>query len=98
MTIEYIRYTIAADKREDFIASYSAAKEPLMASPYAMSFDICQCDDDPGEFILRIEWTSAEDHMRKFRGSREFKQFFAHIRPYVDDISEMRHYTRLDES
>ena len=47
------------------------------------------------QFILRIEWTSAEDHMQKFRKSEEFRAFFAHIRPYLKDISEMRHYERV---
>ena len=95
MIVEYLRYQIDSDRQEAFIAAYQAAKEPLLASPYALSFDICQCVEDPGEFILRIEWTSAEDHLQRFRGSDDFRALFAHIRPYLDDIVEMRHYERL---
>ncbi len=95
MIVEYIRYEIDPDRQAAFIADYTAAVDPLMSSPYALSFDICQCDEDASQFILRIEWTSAEDHMQKFRGSAEFRAFFAHIKPYLKDIKEMRHYTRL---
>lgn len=92
MIVEYIRYEIDADRQDQFIADYRAASEPLLASPYALSFDMCQCVEDPTQFTLRIEWTSAEDHMNGFRGSAEFKAFFGHIKPYLKDIQEMRHY------
>jgi len=94
--LEYIRYEIPECQRTAFIAAYAAAKGPLMASPYSRGFDLCQCAEDPGQFILRIEWTSAEDHMEKFRGSAEFRAFFARIKPFVRNILEMRHYRRID--
>jgi len=34
--------------------------------------------------------------MGKFRGSAEFRAFFARIKPFVRDILEMRHYRRID--
>ncbi|MEO0938083.1 MAG: antibiotic biosynthesis monooxygenase family protein [Pseudomonadota bacterium] len=95
MIVEYIRYTIAEAQHQAFIDAYRAAMAPLMQSPYATAFDLCQCAEEPSEFILRIEWTSAEDHLQRFRGSAEFRAFFAHIKPFVGDIAEMRHYTRL---
>ncbi len=95
MIVEYLRYTVDAARQNQFISDYTAAEKPLLASPHAMSFDMCQCVEDPTQFILRIEWTSAEDHLQRFRGSDDFKKFFAHIKPYLDDIGEMRHYERL---
>jgi heme-degrading monooxygenase HmoA len=92
MIVEYIRYTVPAERQEAFIRDYAAAKQPLMRSPYARGFDMCQCVEDPSKFFVRIEWTSADDHMKGFRGSDEFKAFFAHIRAYVGMIEEMRHY------
>lgn len=95
MIDEYLRYRIDASRQVEFISAYRAAAEPLMASPYCVRFDLSQCVEDPAEFILRIEWTSPEDHMERFRQSPEFRAFFVHIRPFLKDISEMRHYSRL---
>ena len=95
MIVEYLRYKIDAVRQPQFIADYKAASEPLLSSRYAMSFDMCQCVDEPEQFVLRIEWTSAEDHLEGFRNSQDFRDFFVHIRPYVKDILEMRHYTPL---
>ena len=92
MIVEYLRYTVPEAQQAAFIRDYQAAKEPLMRSPHARAFDMAQCEEDPAQFIIRIEWTSAEDHLRSFRGSAEFRAFFAHVRPYVGMIEEMRHY------
>ena len=48
--------------------------------------------DDDHAFIVRINWTSAEDHIQIFRKSVEFKEFFTLIKPFLNDIGEMRHY------
>ena len=95
MIVEYLRYSVPEERAEAFVADYEAAAGPLMASEHALSFDLCRCVEDATQFILRIEWTSAEDHFQKFRGSAEFREFFGHIRPYLDQIDEMRHYQRL---
>lgn len=92
MILEYIRYTIPPDRHDAFIEDYTAAKVPLLQFPHALACDISQCSEEPSQFIVRIEWTSAEDHMAKFRGSPEFRAFFAHICAYVGMIDEMRHY------
>jgi hemoglobin len=39
-------------------------------------------------------WTSATDHLSGFRGSANFTEFLAEIRPYVPLIQEMRYYER----
>ena len=44
------------------------------------------------DYVLRIRWTSASDHLQGFRGSDLFPEFLAAIGPYVGDIEEMRHY------
>ena len=95
MIVEYLRYTIPAERQADFVAAYEAAMEPLIRSEHAQAFELCQCVDEPASFILRIEWTSAEAHMQGFRGSAEFREFFSHIRGFLPEISEMRHYERL---
>lgn len=95
MIVEYIRYTVDEARGQSFIDAYEKASEPLMASPYCTSFDLSRCVDDPTQFILRLEWTSADDHMQGFRKSDEFRRFFVLVKPFYDDIQEMRHYERL---
>ena len=93
--VEYLRYTIPREKRESFIQDYKAAAGHLMNSPYSKSFELSECKEDATKFLLRIDWTSGDDHLKRFRTSEEFKEFFKHIKPYLDNIDEMRHYNTV---
>ncbi len=92
MTIEYIRYNINAESHGEFVSAYKAAAQALDDSKYCLGYELSQCEEEPERYILRIEWTSTEDHMQGFRKSAEFKAFLPHIRPFIDNIEEMQHY------
>lgn len=92
MIVEYLRYTIDDARQSKFIDDYKNATMSLQSSPYCENYEFCQCVEDPTQFIIRIQWSSADDHLQKFRKSDEFRAFFPQIKSYLDDIDEMRHY------
>ncbi len=92
MINEYIRYEISAEHHAAFVNAYSHAAEFLRASSVCEGYELSQCEEAGDCFILRIVWTSTDDHLGKFRGSDEFKGFLAAIKPYISNIQEMRHY------
>ena len=92
MIVEYIRYTIPAERRDAFESAYRDAAAALDASTHCQAYDLARCAEDPTQYVLRIEWDSADGHLRGFRGSPEFRDFFAAVRPFVGEIAEMRHY------
>ncbi|MGY0492136.1 globin domain-containing protein [Streptomyces sp. WG-D5] len=91
-TIEYIRYRIPEPRSAEFLASYTRAARALAASEHCVAYELTRCEEDFEHFVLRIEWTSTEDHVEGFRTSDLFPGFLAEIRPYVGYIDEMRHY------
>lgn len=92
MIVEYIRYAIDEPRRAAFEAAYADAQDALRASPHCLGWELARCVEDPGQYVLRIEWDSADGHLRGFRRGPQFRAFFAAIGPYVDAIQEMRHY------
>jgi quinol monooxygenase YgiN len=92
MIIEYIRYSIAEADRVTFEAAYPLAQAALTRSPHCLAYELSHCIEDRGSYVLRIEWDSAEGHLKGFRSSTEFREFLAHVRPFVGAITEMRHY------
>ena len=92
MIVEYTRYKIAAERQQKFAADYKQASESLKISKHCLAYELTQCTEDASQFILRLEWDSEEGHLKGFRTSPEFMTFFSHVRPYVNDIEEMRHY------
>ncbi|ANP49096.1 truncated hemoglobin YjbI/quinol monooxygenase YgiN [Streptomyces griseochromogenes] len=91
-TIEYIRYRIPEQRSADFLSAYTRAAAQLAAAPQCVDYELTRCEEDPEHFVLRITWTSTRDHLEGFRTSERFPPFLAEIRPYVEDIEEMRHY------
>jgi len=92
MIVEYIRYKISPTQAARFEQDYAEAAHSLDVSAHCLGYELACCVDEPGSYILRIEWDSEEGHMQGFRGSVEFRTFFAAIKPYVGMIEEMRHY------
>ena len=90
MIVEYIRYEIT--EPEPFLLGYEAARAALEASAHCLSYELSRCTEEPASFILRIEWDSAEGHLQGFRKSPEFVAFLGAVRPFIENIREMRHY------
>ena len=93
MIVEYIRYTIPEEGRGAFVDAYERAAKALAASPHCLQYELSACDEDPSQYVLRIEWDSSEGHLGGFRRSEHFRAFLPHIQPYIKAIAEMRHYT-----
>jgi quinol monooxygenase YgiN len=92
MILEYIRYRLAEGQRTAFEAAYEKAQAALQASSHCLGYELSRCVEESGCYILRIEWDSPDGHLKGFRSSPEFQTFFSHVRPFVDNIEEMRHY------
>lgn len=98
MIVEYIRYAISAERAEDFQAAYRSASGALDASSHCLGYELSRGVEEPTNYILRIAWDSLEGHEQGFRSSPEFRSFFADVRPFFDDIQEMKHYQATDVS
>ena len=92
MSTEYIRYELASHSEEEFLAAYVKASEHLKAAPECMSYTMRQCEEDARAFILEIQWQSTQAHLDGFRKGPNFPPFLSHVRPFIAEIGEMRHY------
>lgn len=92
VSVEIIRYTIPADQTAAFEEAYAQAATLLKNSPYCLGYEIVHGVDEPQHHIVRIHWTSVEDHLNGFRKSKEFGAFFNLVKPFYNNIEEMKHY------
>lgn len=90
MIVEYIRYETGDP--DGLVSAYERARAALDASAHCLGYELSRCTEEPTSFILRIEWDSADGHLQGFRKSPEFASFFSAVRPFLDQIREMRHY------
>ncbi len=96
MIIEYIRYDIAEDQRAAFVAAYADAAAELRAAGQCLRYEIAQGVEEPGHFVVRLEWDSLEGHETGFRKGPQFPEFFRKVKPFFGNIQEMKHYRETD--
>jgi heme-degrading monooxygenase HmoA len=94
MIVEYIRYTVPHARQDEFERAWSRAQEALQEAPECLSYEVSHGVEEPEHYVVRIEWSSLEGHERGFRQSARFGPFLAAVRPFLDQIDEMRHYRR----
>ena len=92
MIVEYTRYKITDERREEFLQAYENAAEYLKTSPACRAYELSRCTEEPARHILRIEWKSTDDHLKGFRGGVGFKPFFQLVQAFFPDIEEMQRY------
>jgi heme-degrading monooxygenase HmoA len=92
MVVEYIRYTIPAEQAAEFEDAYRKAGGLLEADLHCLAFEVARGIEQPEHFIVRIEWDSLEGHEQGFRSSPAFSEFFAAVKPFFNEIDEMKHY------
>ena len=91
-SVEIIRYDISESERSNFEKAYAEAGKYLQASEYCLGYEIIHGNDEPNHYIVIINWTSKEEHLQGFRKSAEFMPFFNLVKPFYNNIKEMKHY------
>ncbi len=90
--VEIIRYNIPEEERNNFEKAYIEAGKYLQASKYCLSYEVIHGNDEPNHYMVIINWTSKEEHLQGFRKSAEFMPFFNLVKPFYNNIEEMKHY------
>src|SRR5215469_2032667 len=92
MTVEYTRYRITKEQQPAFEKAYQSARQYLEMSPHCIGYELTHCTEEPERYVLRIEWVSAEEHLKSFRNEPNFKSFLGLVQPFIPNIEEMQHY------
>ena len=92
MTTEVIRYTIPTEQAEAFEQAYQKAEPILRRSDHCLGYRLLRGVEEPENWILFIHWDSVEGHEQGFRKEEGFREFFNLVRPFLDQVHEMKHY------
>lgn len=91
-SVEIIRYNIPHDQGAAFENAYAQAGKYLQQSPYCLGYQLIHGNEEPDHYIVVIHWTSKDEHLQGFRKGPEFMPFFNLVKPYYNNIAEMKHY------
>ena len=92
LSVYLVPLTIPRERQREFEEAYTNASVSLNTSKHCQMYELTHSMEEPELYILRIEWDSLDGHMKGFRPSPEFREFFRYVQPFFNDIEEMRHY------
>jgi heme-degrading monooxygenase HmoA len=92
MITEVIRYEVPAEQAQAFVRAYENAEPFMRNSKHCLGYRLLHGIEAPNHWIPLIYWDSVEGHEQGFRKESAFGQFFALVRPFLNQVQEMKHY------
>jgi heme-degrading monooxygenase HmoA len=93
MILEHVHITIAPDRVADYLKAFAQARPQVQGQPGCRSCRLLPALEEPGVFLLLIEWGSKEDHTEGFRKSAEYKEWSRLLHPFYEVFPEVRYFT-----
>jgi quinol monooxygenase YgiN len=92
MTTEVIRYRIPAHQADAFEQAYRQTEPILQNSSHCLGYRLLRGVEEPENWILFLYWDSVQGHEQGFRTEKGFREFFTLVKPFLNQIQEMKHY------
>jgi heme-degrading monooxygenase HmoA len=92
MITEIIRYKVPSAQAQAFEEAYHRTESILQKSKHCQGYELLHGIEEPENWILLLHWDSVEGHEHGFRAEPEFSTFFNLIKPFFQQIQEMKHY------
>jgi len=96
MLLEYVVYRLPRELRGAYEAACAKASGALAASPECKAFEMSHCVEEPELYIWRITWASLDAHLKGFRQSGHFEEYFGALQDYFPYVDQMHHYEAVD--
>jgi heme-degrading monooxygenase HmoA len=94
--VEYVRYELPASRCAAFEVAYARAGGILDGSPSCLGWELRRSVEEPGHYMVRIEWDSIEGHVEGFRKSEPFQAFIRELGVFADCRLEMAHFELVE--
>jgi quinol monooxygenase YgiN len=94
MITEVIRYKVPSAQGQAFEEAYQQTESILQKSKHCLGYELLHGIEEPENWILLLHWDSVEGHEQGFRSEPGFSRFFNLIKPFFQQILEMKHYER----
>lgn len=91
MIFEHAQLTLPAGGEPEFLNSYPAVRENLLAAPGCQSADLHKSVDRPGVYLLRVGWNTLADHTEVFPETEHGRTVLAILGSLVDSV-DMIHF------
>jgi heme-degrading monooxygenase HmoA len=89
---EHALLRVVPGREDEFVEAMERAKSLIASSPGFVSLRVARGIEQPGCFLLLVEWETLEDHTEGFRGSGAYEQWRTALHHFYDPFPVVEHF------
>lgn len=93
--LEHAVLEVVAGKEAEFEAAFDEAAPLVAGSSGCRSVRLSRCIEEPGRYLLLIEWDSVEAHTVGFRGSPAYEEWRRLLHHFWVPRPTVEHFTTV---
>ncbi|MEM9259882.1 MAG: antibiotic biosynthesis monooxygenase family protein [Bacteroidota bacterium] len=93
MVLEHVLIQIALERVADYLKAFKLARPLVQSQDGCHACRLLPSADEPGTFLLLIEWESKAHHTEGFRKSPEYTEWSRLLHPFYEVFPEVRYFT-----
>ena len=97
MILEVAILDVKKGLESDFEVAFTQAREIISSMPGYISHDLQNCIENPGRYLLLVNWETLEDHTVGFRESDEYQLWRALLHHFYDPFPAVEHYRSVNQ-
>lgn len=97
MILEHALLAVKPGEEQRFESAFAQAQQIIAGMPGYLSHQLQRCIEEPGRYLLLVEWERLEDHTEGFRQSPRYQEWRALLHHFYDPFPEVLHYTGVFE-
>lgn len=93
MILEHALLHVTTARSEEFETAFAHAKSIISAMPGFVTLSLSRGVEQPGVYLLLVEWETLEAHTEGFRGSAEYQEWKALLHHFYDPFPVVEHFS-----
>lgn len=95
MILEVAILEVKPGQEEEFEVAFENAQEIISGMVGYISHQLQRCLENPGKYVLLVDWQTLEDHTKGFRGSDEYQEWRTLLHHFYDPSPTVEHYEKV---
>ena len=95
MILESAILNVIPGQGPDFESAFGEARAIIAAMPGFISLQLHKCIEEPGRYLLLVQWQRLEDHTEGFRKSADYQRWKALLHHFYDPFPRVDHYAPI---
>ena len=92
MILEHAVLDVSEGRRAEYEATFAKAKSIIAGSPGFRSLKLERCLEQPGRYVLLVEWESVEAHEVGFRESPAYQEWRSLLHHFYPTPPTVQHF------